>query len=377
MNIVIQGVDNVCGSVWIATAILTYQRARELGKGEAPYPEERFAFPQKTIQELASQICSKTVHNARISQWSNADHPGSMYNYLRAVGTQRRLTMPGECGGEKEIPLNLVPRDAIILEESMKKHILSFDGLIEWARDSYPAFLLPRLVVESESRQERGRRDSRVALSTSQSEAVTLAGGADRLVLRIGEQELSFKRVDLFFESEEHSDIFRYKNNKSLGETIRHQRYALLREKTAKMYRDKLSLPLGEFLYSLKKAGDPFYLEFLNPCGDFTYIRFKIKNPEWLGKKGVYVYVLDGRLMYVGRCRDSFEKRINQGYGRIHPKNCFLDGQSTNCRLNNLMAKHRDKILLYVYPMEDGVSIKAMEDRLIATYNPPWNLQGL
>ena len=29
--------------------------------------------------------------------------------------------------------------------------------------------------------------------------------------------------------------------------------------------------------------------------------------------------------------------RYNNGYGRISPRNCFQGGQSTNCRVNNLI----------------------------------------
>src|SRR5438552_3937886 len=78
-----------------------------------------------------------------------------------------------------------------------------------------------------------------------------------------------------------------------------------------------------------------------------------------------------------GRCLDNVGKRINQGYGRIHPKNCYLDGQSTNCRLNTLIAKHRDVVRFYVCILDDVSEIKLLESEILKSLSPEWNMQGV
>jgi hypothetical protein len=84
---------------------------------------------------------------------------------------------------------------------------------------------------------------------------------------------------------------------------------------------------------------------------------------------------VQGTVMYIGRCTDSYAKRIDQGYGRIDPKNCYRDGQSTNCHLNALIATVASEVRLYLHPMLDEVLIRAIEKVLISTYRPPWNIQ--
>lgn len=59
------------------------------------------------------------------------------------------------------------------------------------------------------------------------------------------------------------------------------------------------------------------------------------------------------------------KKRINQGYGKIHPKNCYLDGQATNCHLNSRVTSSEGKISLWLCKMDDADEIVAKESRLI------------
>jgi excinuclease UvrABC nuclease subunit len=100
-------------------------------------------------------------------------------------------------------------------------------------------------------------------------------------------------------------------------------------------------------------------------------------NSEIANKKGLYFYEINGQIKYIGRCLDNFKKRINWGYGTIHPKNCFLDGQSTNCHLNSLITENKDKVNLWVCLLSDNNEIKVLEKKLIGKYNPEWNLQLL
>lgn len=123
-----------------------------------------------------------------------------------------------------------------------------------------------------------------------------------------------------------------------------------------------------------EKKGDNFYLCFLNKYGDKQYCEFSIIDNNYFNKKGLYIYCVNNELKYIGRCTDSFNTRINQGYGKIHPKNCYLDGQTTNCRLNYLIGQNQSNIKFLVYIMTDNKIIIQAEKDLIKQYKPPWNL---
>jgi hypothetical protein len=90
--------------------------------------------------------------------------------------------------------------------------------------------------------------------------------------------------------------------------------------------------------------------------------------------KELYAYVLSNHVMYVGRCLDSFRKCINQGYGKIYPKSCYIDGQATNCHLNSLITANKENVSFYVYEISDGKNIMNIERKIIQTYQPAWNI---
>ncbi len=187
--------------------------------------------------------------------------------------------------------------------------------------------------------------------------------------------EYEFFRVALVFEGRLYQDVFAHKNNKTVGQTLEHRHYAKLKKEIIDRYSDSLGMPLGEFLKELKYAGDSFYKRFLNKYGDLTYSIFKIADAACLESKGVYAYLAGDELMYIGRCKDSMRKRVNQGYGKIHPKNCYLDGQATNCRLNAGITAQANEITLWLHEMESEAEIEFLERELIRAYNPPWNMQ--
>lgn len=189
-----------------------------------------------------------------------------------------------------------------------------------------------------------------------------------------GNQAFSFEPVDLCFEEGYFENIFAAKNNKTVGETLRHKRYAGLAEETVKNYPQYLTWSLGKFILFLKSRNDLFYRKFLNKYGDGVYCRFFIEDERFLNKKGLYIYTLSGRLQYIGQCTDSFRRRINQGYGKIHPKNCYIDGQSTDCHLNALIAEQMQEVKFFVHVIRDISEIDPLERRLIPSYNPPWNI---
>jgi len=180
-------------------------------------------------------------------------------------------------------------------------------------------------------------------------------------------------KIPLKFESKIYTNVFKDKNNSTLQETIKSPRYKSLITTVFKKYSQDLDTNLGDFLIKLKKRGDSFYKKFLNKYGDLEYSTFYLANEEQYDLKGVYFYYLNNELKYIGRCRDKMKSRVNNGYGKISPKKCFIDGQSTNCKVNALITKHRNNITLKIYAMNDIKEIENLEKRLIDMIEPDWN----
>jgi len=98
----------------------------------------------------------------------------------------------------------------------------------------------------------------------------------------------------------------------------------------------------------------------------------KFRIPNNYNVSGVYAVVVEGELKYIGECL-NLSSRYNMGYGIISPRNCFVGGQETNCRLNNLIyqtANAGRKISLWFMQTKD---YKAIERKLRASDPPEWN----
>jgi hypothetical protein len=196
-----------------------------------------------------------------------------------------------------------------------------------------------------------------------------------RLLSIDGTTHLEFAGVPLRFEGGTYSDVFAQKNNKTLGQTLEHQRYVGLTKSILPKYVSCLATPLGRFLSDLKHNGDSCYRQFLNPYGDLAYSTFSLVDGTHLNAKGIYAYYAGSELKYIGRCRDSMKKRVNNGCGKIHPKNCYIDGQPTNCHLNALITQSREEIALWLCPIASDDKITMTEVLLLRRYRPPWNIQ--
>ncbi len=194
------------------------------------------------------------------------------------------------------------------------------------------------------------------------------------LTITVDGRLLEFQRAILTFLDHGMTDVFGQKNNKTVEETLARRRYAKLSGVVARQFSGSMREPLGDFLLRLKRSGDPIYKCFLNPYGDGVYCRFRLERGPLSSKKGLYCYCLRSSLVYVGRSIDPFEKRINQGYGAIHPKNCFLDGQATNCHLNALIAEDVSAVSLFVLSLSEDIEIDRLERRLIQMLQPQWNI---
>lgn len=203
---------------------------------------------------------------------------------------------------------------------------------------------------------------------------------SEHVLTLIGEDgSFDFRPTRLLFSPPRAADPFSRNNNKTLRQTLEHARYRALASTVREHYSNALEEKLGDFLIRLKQSGDQFYLAFLNPHGDLVYSEVTLADAAVVRLKGLYCFTSAAAsgdaVMYIGKSTDSFGKRITQGYGRIHPKNCYRDGQSTNCHLNALITATGGNVELCVSPMVDDAAIGAAESWLIRRYNPPWNVQ--
>jgi hypothetical protein len=74
----------------------------------------------------------------------------------------------------------------------------------------------------------------------------------------------------------------------------------------------------------------------LNKYGKGPFCRFRI--PNIINSEGVYIIKVNNDILYVGEC-ENLSHRFNLGYGQISPRNCFVGGQSTNCKINSYILQ--------------------------------------
>ena len=109
----------------------------------------------------------------------------------------------------------------------------------------------------------------------------------------------------------------------------------------------------------------------LLPDGHGTFCRFSVDAPA---AAGVYLWVVYGEIIYIGETV-NLAKRFNMGYGNISPRNCFVGGQSTNCKMNKVVMEYYEKctpIDLYFYETADN---KQVELTLLRRYNTKYNVK--
>jgi len=108
----------------------------------------------------------------------------------------------------------------------------------------------------------------------------------------------------------------------------------------------------------------------LNNYGSGPFCKFTI--PTSYRHSGVYIISVDGEARYVGECT-NLSARFNAGYGNISPKNCFVGGQQTNCRVNSLIfasAQAGSTVELWFFPTDD---YKITETVLRSALRLAWN----
>ena len=187
-------------------------------------------------------------------------------------------------------------------------------------------------------------------------------------------QGSDFEKVELVFQYFNRSNVFTELNASTLRQTVAKPKYSKYATQAISRYSRYMETSIGSFLAFCKANGDSFYKCFLNPYGDDQYCKFVLDTKEILNEKGLYFYKHGEKILYIGRCKDSFRQRMNQGYGCIHPKNCYRDGQATNCHINSLINGLGGKIELYVAVLRDDAAIEANERIMIKALNPRWNI---
>lgn len=111
----------------------------------------------------------------------------------------------------------------------------------------------------------------------------------------------------------------------------------------------------------------------LNRYGAGPFCRFKV--PGAPHRSGVYVLTSDDNLCYVGIAQDLAQRWGLSGYGSIQPKNCYVGGQSTNCKVNAaVLPEVKAGRRLDLYFLETADDRQAIEKRLIRDLHPLWNV---
>ena len=106
--------------------------------------------------------------------------------------------------------------------------------------------------------------------------------------------------------------------------------------------------------------------------GKKKYCRFNLDLPS---TPGVYAWVLDGIKdpLYIGKTVNFMKRFGSTGYGHISPRNCYVGGQSTNCKMNNQVFEHarqNEYFHLFILETDDYDSI---EKELIKAIDPDLN----
>lgn len=128
-------------SIWIAAAILTYERYYNLKKPT----KEDMKLSQNDIVKRAQELCEDEVRSSRVSKYCNGDHVNKSHNYLRDAGdSKRRITAPNEFNGKDERPeLNL---DSVV---STKKGDIIIQQLIKFLENEYKDLIFDSEKVNS------------------------------------------------------------------------------------------------------------------------------------------------------------------------------------------------------------------------------------
>jgi hypothetical protein len=199
--------------------------------------------------------------------------------------------------------------------------------------------------------------------------------------IKLNDQIIEFDKIELKIQERNIESIFKDNKKKlrdKLDKAISNPENCLHRiaVQQKEKYKDYLNLNLGEFLMKLKEIGNKDYLLYLNKYGDKKYCFFKID--KHLKEKGIYCFIVDDKISYVGRSKKTFKERINE-YGRITAYNCLKDGQATNCNINSKINDYSQVYIgFYLMSQASNEEIIELEKQIIRNQlenTELWNIQ--
>lgn len=112
----------------------------------------------------------------------------------------------------------------------------------------------------------------------------------------------------------------------------------------------------------------------LNRFGRGPFCAFGLSGAESLA--GVYAITVAESVVYIGECVSLSARFSQSGYGAIASRNCHIDGQSTNCKVNSrvLVALKAGEVVRVWF--HRSTSRKPIEDELRLDLRPPWNSEN-
>ena len=109
----------------------------------------------------------------------------------------------------------------------------------------------------------------------------------------------------------------------------------------------------------------------LNRYGKGPFCRFSVQDLPFA--PGLYAVTVDDGLAYIGATGNLARRWGPSGYANISPEACFVIGQATYCKVNNLLlesARSGRRTDLWFYESPKPVPIEA---NLLRHLDPPWN----
>jgi len=195
------------------------------------------------------------------------------------------------------------------------------------------------------------------------------------MTISTGNQEIVIGDLhQLIVTDRNQENVFSCKSNLTLAEMLKKEKYLKLSAIFDEFLPEYGDMNIGTFLMLLKDRGDDKYGKFLNRNGDKLFCKFTLTDVD-LSKKGLYVYVINNEIKYLGRCLTNFKDRIISNYGRITATNCYKDGQSTNCHINSIINNTSANVFVGFYPMTDEELIISLERDILIANNFGWNIQ--
>ena len=141
-------------------------------------------------------------------------------------------------------------------------------------------------------------------------------------------------------------------------------------------YRTELKIEHGKFLLNLKNLANLDYKIFLNKYGDGKFCEYSIT--KFQENKGIYCYIVDNKIVYIGRSKKTFGERFKE-YGKITPYKCLIDGQATNCNINSKVNELK-KLMVGFHIMNNSSDKKIEKFEKVIIHNLKqthqlWNVQ--